>query len=86
MSFLYEEMHATANAPTVIANADVDLIVEMPPDVVLGRSFFDLRRELKEAFGRTVDLHLPPNDAARPEYVRVLERTKVLVFDESSEG
>lgn len=68
------------------ANSDVDLIVEMPPGVVLGRSFFDLRRELKEAFGRTVDLHLPPNDAARPEYVRVLERTKVLVFDESSEG
>ena len=68
------------------ANSDVDLIVEMPPGVVLGRSFFDLRRELKEAFGRTVDLHLPPNDAARPEYACVLERTKVLVFDESSEG
>lgn len=64
------------------AHSDVDLIVEMPPGVVLGRSFFDLRRELKEAFGRKVDLHLPPNDAARAEYVRVLDRTKVLVFDE----
>ena len=55
---------------------------EMPPGVVLGRSLFDLRRELKEAFGRKVDLHLPPNDAARTEYVRVLERTKVLIFDD----
>ena len=64
------------------AHSDVDLIVEMPPGVVLGRSFFDLRRELEEAFGRKVDLHLPPNDSARAEYVRVLERTKVLVFDE----
>jgi|GEM_PF-359330 len=68
------------------AHSDVDLIVEMPPDVVLGRSFFDLRRELKEAFGRKVDLHLPPNDSARTEYVRVLERTKALVFDERSDG
>ena len=67
------------------AYSDVDLIVEMPPGVVLGRSFFDLRRELKEAFGRKVDLHLPPNDAARAECVRVLERTKVLVFDEQSD-
>ena len=64
------------------AHSDVDLIVEMPSDVILGRSFFDLRRELKEAFGRKVDLHLPSNDGARSEYVRVLERTKVLVFDE----
>ena len=63
-------------------HSDVDLIVEMPSGVNLGRSFFDLRRELKAALGRRVDLHLPPNAGARADYVRVLERTRVLVFDE----
>lgn len=63
------------------AGSDVDMIVEMPPGVSLGYGIFDLRRELKEVLGRKVDLHLPPNERARKEYVRVLERQKVLVYE-----
>lgn len=60
--------------------SDVDMIVEMPPGEYLGYRLFDLRRELREALGRKLDLHTPPNAHTIQSVARVIERTKVLVF------
>lgn len=63
------------------AFSDVDMIVEMPAGVTLGYQLLYLRHELKEALGRDVDLHLPPNESISDHYLRVIERQKVLVYE-----
>lgn len=63
------------------AGSDVDMIVEMPPGKYLGYSLIDLKYELSKALGHKVDLHTPPNDSSTVAVARLIERTKVLVYD-----
>ena len=58
------------------------MIVEMPPGRYLGYRLFDLRRDLREALGCKLDLHTPPNAHTILSVARVIERTKVLVYEE----
>lgn len=61
--------------------SDVDMIVEMPPGEYLGFGIVDLRYALSQALRRKVDLHTPPNEASTRSVARIIERTKVLVYD-----
>ncbi|MBR3159731.1 MAG: nucleotidyltransferase domain-containing protein [Atopobiaceae bacterium] len=66
------------------ARFDIDLMVDLLPGVHLGYRYFDFRRELKEAFGRKVELHLPPYKPEGNQFLNVMERTKVLIYEDGS--
>ncbi len=63
--------------------SDIDMMAEMPPDVHLGYRYFDLRRELKEALGRKVELHLPPYKPNGDPFLNVMEQTRVLIYGDA---
>ena len=65
---------------TANSQSDVDMVVEMPEGHYLGYRLFDLRRELKQALGRRLDLHTPPNAHTNGSVARAIEKTKVLVY------
>ena len=69
---------------TASARSDIDMVVEMPPGKYLGWGFFDLRRELKEALGRKVDLHTPPNESSTESVANVIGRSAVLVYNDGA--
>ena len=63
--------------------SDIDMMAEMSPGVHLGYRYFDLRRELKEALGRKVELHLPPYKPEGDPFLNVMERTRVLIYGDA---
>ena len=67
---------------TAHAESDVDMIVEMPEGSYLGYKIFDLRKELKEALGRKLDLHTPPTAHTNGSVARAIAKTKVLIYSE----
>ena len=79
-------VYGSVAAGTAGARSDVDMVVEMPPGEYLGWGLFDLRRELKEALGRKVDLHTPPNENSTESVANVIGRSAVLVYDDESFG
>lgn len=66
--------------------SDVDMIVEMPQGEYLGFGIVDLRYALSQALGRKVDLHTPPNEGSTRSVARIIERTKVLVYDSGKQN
>jgi predicted nucleotidyltransferase len=54
------------------AHSDVDVVAEFAPGVVWGPDYFELERELGEAFGRRVDLATKKwlKAAVKPEILR----------------
>ena len=79
-------VYGSVAAGTAGARSDVDMVVEMPPGEYLGWGFFDLRRELREALGRKVDLHTPPNESSTEAVANVIGRSAVLVYDDEGFG
>ena len=74
-------VHGSVVLGTMNGSSDVDLIVEMPPGKHLGYGIFGLRKELREALGRKVDLHTPLNDLSAPAVAAFIRRHQVLVYE-----
>jgi len=56
------------------------MIVQMPEGHYLGYRIFDLRKELKTALGRKLDLHTPPNAHTNGSVAHAIEKNKVLIY------
>ena len=74
-------VHGSVALGTMRSASDVDLIVEMPEGTYLGYDFFGLRKELREALGRKVDLHTPLNDGSDPAVAAFVRRHQLLVYE-----
>ena len=84
LTFLFVDSYLSPRCFLTLAlsfsQSDVDMVVEMPEGHYLGYRLFDLRRELKQALGRRLDLHTPPNAHTNGSVARAIEKTKVLVY------
>jgi predicted nucleotidyltransferase len=70
-----------------VKTSDIDLQVELLPikdPVAKGLTLLDLWDELEKLFGRKVDL-LTDQPIKNPFFRKVLEETKVLVYDRASQ-
>jgi predicted nucleotidyltransferase len=74
-------VHGSVALGTMNAHSDVDLIVEMPEGKYLGYDFFGLRKELREALGRKVDVHTPPSADSTPAVAAFIRRHQALIYD-----
>jgi hypothetical protein len=54
---------------------------ETPEGKYLGYDFFGLRKELREALGRKVDVHTPPNADSTPSVAAFIRRHQALIYD-----
>lgn len=59
-------------------DSDIDMIVEFEPDAEVGLGFYGLIEDLKEAYGRNVDLITfeALEDDSKPRYKRFNDRVK----------
>ena len=66
--------------------SDVDLIVEMLPDVRLGWGIVTFQDELEDVLNLPVDLHTPPDRRrTNPAFLRNFDRAKVMVYERQTE-